>query len=83
MSQELVLTKERNKLKRSKNDLKPKINNKTKNNQYKNLIYLSKIFVLDFRTQVGGLDSVHDNIKQKARPVTQALKLDAFIQSTP
>ena len=66
MSQELVLTKERNKLKRSKNDLKPKINNKTKNNQYKNLIYLSKIFVLDFRMHVGGLDSVHDNLKTKS-----------------
>ena len=66
MTQELVLTKERNKLKRSKNDLKPKINNKTKNNQYKNLIYLSKIFALDFRTQVGGLDSVHDNLKTKS-----------------
>ena len=42
---ELVLTKERYELKPS---------NTTKNNQYKNLIDSSKVFVLDFRMQVGG-----------------------------
>ena len=35
----------------------------TKNNQYKNLTDSSKIFLLDFRTQVGGMDLVHANLK--------------------
>ena len=36
----------------TQNNLEP--SKTTKNNQYKNLIDLSKIFVLDFQTQVGG-----------------------------
>ena len=63
---ELVLTEERNELKRSKtteNELKP--SNVTKNNQYKNLIDSSRVFDLDFRTQVGGMDMVHSYLKTK------------------
>ena len=37
----------------------------TKINQYKNLTDSSKVFVLDFRTQVGGMDSIHANLKIK------------------
>ena len=37
----------------------------TKNNQYKNLIDSSKVFILDFWTQVGRMNSIHGNLKTK------------------
>ena len=80
----MALAEEKNELKRSKTDLHDlKLSKTTKNNEYKNLIDTSKVFVLDFRTQVGGMDSVHVNLKTKNRPVSQTLKPDAVIQSRP
>ena len=56
----------------------------TKNNQFKNLIDLSKVFVLGFRMQVGTCFRVRDaDLKAKTRPVTQTLKPDAVTQSRP
>ena len=74
-----VLTKVRNDLKRSKTDLK---SSKTiKNNQNKNLIDSPKVFVLDFRTQVGTRLKTKDaDLKTKTRSVTRTLKPYTTIQ---
>ena len=64
------------------NDLKP--SETTKNNQCKNLIDLSKVFVLGFRMQVGTCFRTTDaDLKTKTRPVTRALKPEAVMQSRP
>ena len=56
----------------------------TKNNQHKSLIYLAKVFILDFRVQVGTSFRTRDaEVKTKFRPETQILKPDAIIQSRP
>ena len=56
----------------------------TKNNRFKNLIDLSKLFVLGFRIQVGTCFRVREaDLKTKTRPVTQTLKPHAVTQSRP
>ena len=56
----------------------------TKNNQCKNLIDLSKVYVLGFRMQVGACFRTRDaDLKTKTRPVTPTLKPDTVIQSRP
>ena len=52
----------------------------TKNNQFKNLIDLSNVFVLDFRMQAGTCFRTRDaDLKTKTRPVTLTLKPDTVI----
>ena len=56
----------------------------TKNNQYKNLIESSKVFVLGFQMEVGTRFITRDaDLKQKGKGVTQTLKLDPIIQFKP
>ena len=56
----------------------------TKNNQCKNVIDLSKVFVLGFRMQVGTCIMTRNaDLKTKTRPVTQTMKHDVVIQSRP
>ena len=55
-----------------------------KNNQFKNLLDLSKVFALDFWMQVGTCLMKRDaNLKTKTRPATQSQKPDAAIQFRP
>ena len=56
----------------------------TKNNQCKNSIDLSKLFVLGFQMQVGTCFRARDaDLKTKTRPMTRTLKPDVVIQSRP
>ena len=56
----------------------------TKNNQRKNLIELSKVYVLGFQMQVGACFRARDaDLKTKTRPVTRTLKPDVVMQSRP
>ena len=61
-----------------------KLSETVKNNQCKNLIDLSKLFVLGFRVQFETCFRTRDaDLKTKAGPATRTLKPDAVIQSTP
>ena len=56
----------------------------TKNNECKNSIDLSKVFVLGFRMQIGTSSGQEiPTLKTKTRPVTRTMKPDAVIQSRP
>ena len=56
----------------------------TKNNQCKNVIDLSMVFVLGFRMQVGTCFMTRNaDLKTKTRPVTRTMKPDVVIQYRP